>query len=144
MNTKIVFTTVLTAFFFVFFQNCFSQESEVQKSSRLPGVVVFQPDSVNYQPVFEGPADTVSFYSGVVTLKPGEEGEIHNTEAYEEMIIILTGKGQLSLSSGDSLSLEYGRIGYVPPNTEHHIVNDGPENLKYIYVAVKADKMGKN
>jgi mannose-6-phosphate isomerase-like protein (cupin superfamily) len=51
------------------------------------------------------------------------------------MIIVLAGEGQLNITKQKSLDVEFGKIAFVPPHTEHQMFNSGKINFKYIYVA---------
>lgn len=105
-----------------------------------PRVIAFDPTMINYQELLSGPEDSVVFYSGVVTLTPGQYGDLHSTEIYEEIIIALEGQGQLMITDRGALILKFGTVGFVPPETHHQMVNDGTVNFKYIYVATKSIK----
>ena len=122
----------------IFQHPCYSQQLSEEGKFPIPKVVSFNPDSNQYQCLFDGEKDSVVFYSGVVTLAPNESGEIHNTEMYEEMIIPLEGEGQLQIPDYKNLDVKFGTIAFVPPHTEHHMANTGSKNLKYIYVATKS------
>jgi mannose-6-phosphate isomerase-like protein (cupin superfamily) len=105
-----------------------------------PRIVSFNPDSNLYQSLFKGEKDHVVFYSGVVTLAPDSSAKLHNSEIYEEMIITLEGEGQLRVPKKGTFPVKFGKIAFVPPYTDHQMVNTGAKNLKYIYVATKAKK----
>ncbi len=105
-----------------------------------PMVVSFDPALAQYQELFDGANDSVVFYSGVVTLTPGQSGELHSTEIYEEIIIPLEGQGQLRITDHNALDVKYGTVGFVPPDTQHQMFNNGTGNFKYIYVAAKSKK----
>ena len=121
--------------------NGFSQEKLEGRNYPLPKVISFNPDSIHYQPIFNGEKDSVVFYSGIVTLLPNTSGELHCTDEYEEIIIALEGQGQLKITNQKSLSINFGKIAFVPQNTEHQMFNSGKENFKYIYVATKSKKL---
>jgi len=106
----------------------------------LAKVVSFDPDSILCQPLLNGEKDSVAFYSGVVTLSPDQSGEIHNNEVYEEMIVPLEGEGQLKVTRQGTLTVKFGKIAFIPPHTEHQMVNMGKKNFKYIYIATKSKK----
>lgn len=119
---------------------CLAQGQTENKNVPEPKVITFNPESVQYQPLFDGEKDTVVFYSGIVTLAPDKSGELHSTEIYEEIIIPLEGEGQLRISKQKNLDVKFGKIALVPPYTEHQMVNTGTKNFKYIYVATKSKK----
>jgi quercetin dioxygenase-like cupin family protein len=101
-------------------------------------ILVFHPDSVTYQCLFDGPKDSTVFYSGVVTLLPGQTVGEHDSEVYEEMIVILAGRGHLLTGDGKSYEVGFGNVAYCPPHTVHNMKNTGTENLKYIYIATRS------
>jgi mannose-6-phosphate isomerase-like protein (cupin superfamily) len=121
----------------VFPNQVFSQTSYTQTPQPIPKIISFNPDSSQYQSIFEGEKDSVVFYSGIVTLAPNKSGEFHNTEIYQEMIIPLVGIGQLQIENHKSYDVRFGNIVLVPSHTEHRMTNTDIKNFKYIYIAVK-------
>jgi len=119
----------------IFSQKIITMENNIQT----PKVISFNPVSDQYQSLLNGENDSVGFYSGFVTLLPDTKGELHSTEKYEEMIVVLEGEGQLNVTDQNSLKIKFGQVAYVPPHTEHQMENTGKENLKYIYIAHPAN-----
>lgn len=105
-----------------------------------PGPKVIQLDAKgqDYLSLLGGPPETVSMRSGLVVLPPGKSVGKHNTEDYEEMIIILDGQAELQLAGGQRFPLSKGSAAYCPPHTEHDVMNVGSHALRYIYVVAKA------
>ena len=103
-------------------------------------VIALNFASEMYQEIADGPPSTVGMYSGLVTLQPGDTVGHHNTKSYEEILVILSGEGQMILEHGDALALKYGVVAYCPPHTEHDVKNTGTIALKYVYVASKTTK----
>jgi mannose-6-phosphate isomerase-like protein (cupin superfamily) len=116
----------------------FSQDNKLQGKFALPKIITFNPDSTTYQEVLDGEKDSTIFYSGVVTILPGDSGHVHSTEIYEEMIVVLEGEGQVRITKQNNLDLKFGNIAFIPPNTEHQVFNTGTKNFKYIYIATKS------
>lgn len=116
----------------------YSQNTQSSAKHPLPKIITFNPDTTIYQEICDGDKDSTVFYSGVVTMAPGKSGHVHSTEIYEEMIMVLSGQAQVRITNGKNLDLEYGNIGFIPPDTEHQVFNTGTTSLKYIYVAVKS------
>jgi quercetin dioxygenase-like cupin family protein len=83
--------------------------------------------------------NTVSMRSGLVNLTKEKSVGEHTTSGYEEMLIIINGKGEAQINSDKKFQLEKGQIAYIPPNTVHNVINTGDEILQYIYVVAKAD-----
>jgi quercetin dioxygenase-like cupin family protein len=76
--------------------------------------------------------------SGLVTLGPGESVGSHTTGDHEELIIILSGEGELEAEGLGRIKIASGQIAYNPPKTQHNVINTGNEPLRYIFVVVQA------
>jgi len=76
--------------------------------------------------------------SGLVALKPGEDVGSHNTEDYEECIIILEGQGEIETEGLGRRSIRQGQVAYNPPQTQHNVINTSDGILRYIYLVAKA------
>lgn len=76
--------------------------------------------------------------AGMVTLAPGEDCGRHSTEDYEELLIILEGRGEADLEGYGALALEEGHAAYIPPLTFHNVTNRGDGPLRYVYVVAPA------
>lgn len=92
-----------------------------------------------YQPLVEGDKQSVSLESGRVTILRGKRGEKHSTKSYEEILIVLRGKGSIDVE-GTIYPLEEGDTIYIPPQRFHQLRNDRSDSLEYIYVAAPATK----
>ncbi|MGB9697611.1 MAG: cupin domain-containing protein [Ignavibacteria bacterium] len=134
---RLIYFILTTIFFLVISQQAFSQDIEIGARA-VPQIIIFNPESTNYQKIFDGEKDSVVFYSGVVTIAPNKAGHLHSTEIYEEMIVVLEGEGQVKITNNRNLDLKFGNVAYIPPNTEHQVFNTGIVNLKYIYIATKS------
>ena len=76
--------------------------------------------------------------SGLVTLQPGEECGSHNTEDYEELIVVLEGYGEVETADTGKRQIKKGQVAYNPPETEHNVRNTGTDQLRYVYIVSKA------
>ncbi len=76
--------------------------------------------------------------AGMVTLKAGEECGRHNTEDYEELLIVLAGRGEAELEGHGAYALAAGQVAYIPPHTFHNVTNRGDGPLRYVYVVAPA------
>lgn len=76
--------------------------------------------------------------SGFVCLRPGQPGEQHSTENYEEFIVVISGEGQLQLEDR-TLDVETEQVAYVPPHTKHFLRNTGSGTLRYVYIVTKVE-----
>ena len=84
----------------------------------------------------------VTMRSGLVKLKINENVGEHTTSDYEEMLIILNGKGIVEINGIEpGLEIEKGKVVYIPPHTRHNVFNKGDLELRYIYVVAKAVNM---
>ena len=136
--TDIFHVIIIIVFSIIFREHIFAQVVDTNNISLQPKLIILNLDSSTYQEILNGPPATVGMYSGLVTLKPGETVGDHNTDDYEEMLVILSGEGQMMFGNKKTFNLKYGVVAYCPPHTEHDVKNTGSTLLKYIYVASKA------
>lgn len=108
-----------------------------QQSRLAPKIISLELEGKDYLRVL-GPPESVSLRSGLVLLQPQKSVGRHSTESYEEMIIVLEGKGQMVMADGNRIPFQAGQALYCPPETEHDVFNTGSEPLRYIYVVAKA------
>ncbi len=87
-----------------------------------------------YQPLLKGRPQTCGMRSGRVYLESGADCGQHSTNAHEEMLVFLSGKGTSRIGP-EQTAFEVGRgkTCYIPPHTIHNIINTGTEPLIYIY-----------
>ncbi|HOQ03863.1 MAG TPA: cupin domain-containing protein [Anaerohalosphaeraceae bacterium] len=85
----------------------------------------------DYQRVID-PAYTCGMKAGRVWLEPGTDCGVHSTEDREEALIFLSGRGTARIK-GKDFAVGEGRVCYIPPHTEHNIINTGSEPLVYIF-----------
>jgi mannose-6-phosphate isomerase-like protein (cupin superfamily) len=90
-----------------------------------------------YTSLLKPPASS-KLRSGFVCLQPGQPGEEHSTEAYEEMILVLDGSGELD-SNGQATPVASRHMIYVPPHTTHFLRNTGQTPLRYVYTVTRVD-----
>ena len=96
---------------------------------------------VRHKSLLAGPPETHFLRSGQVTLAPGDSVSLHSTQGGEELIIPLSGSGQLTGPEMDPLQIESGYVLYNPPQTWHRVSNNSAEPLIYVYVyAVPPDE----
>ncbi len=106
--------------------------------SPAPKLIKLDLHSKEYMRVLGGPPESSTMRSGFVTLAPGKSVGKHNTEKYEEMVIVFEGKGEMQITGGDTFSCSRGDVMYCPPHTEHDVVNTGKGELRYLYVVAQA------
>jgi quercetin dioxygenase-like cupin family protein len=103
----------------------------------VPKVISIGAGEQEYVRLLAGPPESVTMRSGAVTLQPGKTVGKHNTEGYEEFILVLEGRGSMMLSDGRQLEMTVGSAVYCPPDTEHDVKNTGLTPLRYVYVVAK-------
>lgn len=90
--------------------------------------------NVCHKSLLAGPPQTRFLRSGQITLAPGDSVSLHTTQEGEELIIPLSGSGQLTGPEMEPLPVEPGSVLYNPPRTWHKVSNTGVEPLIYVYV----------
>jgi mannose-6-phosphate isomerase-like protein (cupin superfamily) len=66
-----------------------------------------------------------------VDVPPGAEQRAHSHEEAEQVYVIVRGRGRMEVA-GDVEEVGEGDLVFIPPATQHGIVNDGPETLVYV------------
>ena len=94
--------------------------------------------SEKYAELLSGPPESVSMQSGFVELLPGESVGSHSTGDREEMVVTISGKGEVTSPGMDPLPMHPGCVVYNPPQTVHNVVNSGDCPLRYIYIVARA------
>jgi mannose-6-phosphate isomerase-like protein (cupin superfamily) len=69
-----------------------------------------------------------------VDVSPGAEQRIHSHAESEQIYVIVRGQGRMRVA-GDEEEVGEGDLIFIPPATEHGIVNVGPEPLAYVTAA---------
>jgi quercetin dioxygenase-like cupin family protein len=113
------------------------EQTPLDQSKLQPRSIPFPAGGTNYLSLLGGPPDSVSIRSGYVELAPGDSVGLHSTEDYEEMIVPLSGCGQLISPGADPLPITNNFIVYNPPHTPHDVMNTGDVPLRYIYIVTK-------
>jgi quercetin dioxygenase-like cupin family protein len=98
-----------------------------------------RPSPDGYQRLLGGPPDSLALRSGMVTLAPGASVGKHNTEKYEELIVVLGGNGVLLSDDGRETPIDTGHFCYCPPHTGHDVKNTGEVQLRYVYIVTKTE-----
>jgi len=109
-----------------------------QAAQPQPKVISLRSQGEGYLRLLGGPPETSTMRSGLVTLAPGKSVGRHNTEKYEEVLIILEGSAAVSVSAGGSIQVPEGYGFYCPPHTEHDVKNIGGGLLRYVYIVAEA------
>lgn len=111
-----------------------------QRATQLkPKVVNLSTDSNDYLPLLSGPPDSVVMHSGMVTLLKEKAVGKHDTKAYEEILVVLQGEGEMLFDGQPPLAFHAPAAVYCPPRTAHDVRNTGSSPLRYVYVAAKTE-----
>ncbi|MBV8571148.1 MAG: cupin domain-containing protein [Acidobacteriaceae bacterium] len=73
-----------------------------------------------------------------MSLKPGQSVGWHSTGQNEESLVILAGKGEALIAGQPKREIAAKQVFYVPPATQHNIMNSGSQPLEYVYVVAPA------
>lgn len=138
-NRALFKVLVIILFLIAYHVPIMAQVTDTNKLQLEPKLITLKLDSSAYQGIFDGPPETVGMYSGLVTLNPGATVGHHNTEIYEEMLVIFSGEGHMIFENKEYFELKYGVVAYCPPHTEHDVINTGTAPLKYLYIATKTE-----
>jgi len=96
-------------------------------------LVVDLNDSPEYQRLLDGEPQTYGMRSGRVYLHSSQNCGQHSTKNNEELLVFLSGRGELLIGKEDYFHVSRGKVSYIPPHTLHDIKNTGGEPLVYIY-----------
>jgi mannose-6-phosphate isomerase-like protein (cupin superfamily) len=103
-----------------------------------PKKVELDRTATEYLRILGGPPESVTMRSGYVVLLPEKSVGPHNTESYEELVVVLDGEGDMLFGDGSILQLEPYNVAYCPPGTEHDVRNTGSKPLRYLYIVARA------
>lgn len=78
-------------------------------------------------------AGTRNFVVGQFKLRPGLEPHPIHTHAEEEIMIVTSGKGEISCA-GKTTKVGPGSVMYTSPNAPHGITNSGDDVLTFYFV----------
>ena len=90
------------------------------------------------QRLLAGEPQTCGMRSGRVYLAPGKSCGRHSTKDREELLVFLSGSGELLIGENDRYQVGQGKVAYIPPQTAHDISNTGTEPLIYVYCVAPA------
>ena len=96
-------------------------------------IIVDLNENPEYQRLLGGEPQTCGMRSGKVHLAPGKDCGQHSTKSHEELLVFLSGKGELIIAEKDRFEVGIGKVSYIPPHTEHNVLNTASEPLVYIY-----------
>jgi len=88
------------------------------------------------QKLLDGKPQTYGMRSGRVYLSPGQSCGLHSTKDREELLVFLSGQGELIIGQDNRFQVGKGKVSYIPPQTDHDVKNTGSEPLVYVYCVV--------
>lgn len=100
--------------------------------------IAFPTDDRKRVRLLAGPPESYFLKSGYVRLSPGESIGLHSTSGGEEIILPISGDGEVRYPGADPLRVSPGSMIYNPPLTEHDVINTGEGVLEYIYIVAKS------
>ncbi len=102
-------------------------------------LVIDLKNNPEYQKLLDGQPQTCGMRSGRVYLQPSQSCGQHSTKNNEELLVFLSGRGQLLIEEKENFRVGRGKVCYIPPNTIHDVKNNGTKPLIYIYCVAPAD-----
>lgn len=85
------------------------------------------------QRLLAGEPGTYGMRSGRVYLSPGKACGLHNTNDREELLVFLSGSGEVLIGEDECFQVGQGKVCYIPPQTPHDVKCTGSEPLVYVY-----------
>lgn len=85
------------------------------------------------QKLLDGKPQTHGMRSGRVYLQPGQACGEHSTKDREEVLVFLSGRGEMLIAGKERFNVGEGKISYIPPQTIHDVRNTGDGPLVYVY-----------
>ena len=87
---------------------------------------------------FEKAISSKSVTVGVSLFQPGQRLEPHKHDSEEEIIYIISGRGEY-IVAGKSVQVEPDTVIYIPSREEHEFINSGDEMVKQIWLMAKSE-----
>lgn len=115
---------------------CWSQTSDTN-GTPVPRAIELKSHGGDYLRLLGGPPVSLAMRSGLVSLRPTKSVGKHNTDEYEEIILVVKGTGEMRITNGPTLKLRKDVLFYCPPHREHDMVNTGKGDLQYVYIVAK-------
>lgn len=113
-----------------------SQEVKNNEKKLVPFVLPLSADGIKHFPILDS-SRSVKMRSALITLLPGENVGSHNTENYEEMLVILDGIGEVQAEGLGRHEVRKNTVVYIPFNNQHNVANIGSIPLRYIYIVTQ-------
>ncbi len=85
------------------------------------------------QRLLAGEPGTCGMRSGRVYLAPGKACGQHSTKDREELLVFLSGSGEVLIGEDECFQVGQGKVCYIPPQRPHDVKCTGSEPLVYVY-----------
>lgn len=96
------------------------------------------------QRLLAGKPGTYGMRSGKVYLAPGQACGQHSTKDREELLVLLSGQGEVLIGEENEIfHIAQGKVCYIPPQTPHDVRNTGDEPLIYVYCVAPVNEDGE-
>ncbi|MFH2057122.1 MAG: cupin domain-containing protein [bacterium] len=116
-----------------------AQQDPAAESQPVPFVQALPNDDTPYLSLLK-PGKSAKLHSGYVCLKPGENVGEHSTENYEELLVVLSGEGEVETGGiAQRRPISANQVAYNPPHTTHNVFSTGREPLRYIYIVTPVE-----
>lgn len=116
-----------------------AEEDEPASVKPEPFVQQLPQDATPYLSLLK-PGISVKLHSGYVCLDPGANVGEHSTENYEELLVVLSGSGEVETEGVSTRRpIAANQVAYNPPHTTHNVFNTGSEPLRYIYIVTPVE-----
>jgi len=102
-------------------------------SSREKVLVIDLKRDAENQKLLDGKPQTRGMRCGRVYLPQGRSCGQHSTGNNEEVLVFLSGRGELLIGENGSFRVGQGKVSYIPSHTGHDVKNTGSKPLVYIY-----------
>ena len=112
---------------------------KVMEKDTLPYILMLPSGEQKHSDLIKE-SDNKSMQSGFITLQANQNVGKHSTENNEEMIIVLSGSGEIVMDKAGKKKIEQGNVVYLPATTWHDVINTGNIPMKYIYVVSRNAK----
>jgi mannose-6-phosphate isomerase-like protein (cupin superfamily) len=96
-------------------------------------LVIDLSENPENQRILGGEPQTCGMRSGRVYLAPGKSCGQHSTKDREELLVFLSGSGELLIGENDRYQVGQGKVAYIAPQTAHDVSNTCKVPLIYVY-----------
>jgi quercetin dioxygenase-like cupin family protein len=101
---------------------------------KIKPLIIKLKGNAKFRRLLKGRPQTLGFRAGLVNLKRGHQIGEHTTSAKEELIVVLSGRAEISFSGYPALTAKVDSLVYIPAYTKHNVSNIGTGTLRYVYM----------